>query len=30
MQELFKKNCRSVALKNADTVIANEILKAIQ
>jgi UDP-N-acetylglucosamine--N-acetylmuramyl-(pentapeptide) pyrophosphoryl-undecaprenol N-acetylglucosamine transferase len=30
MQELFIKNCRSLALKNADTVIANEILKAIQ
>jgi UDP-N-acetylglucosamine--N-acetylmuramyl-(pentapeptide) pyrophosphoryl-undecaprenol N-acetylglucosamine transferase len=30
MQELFIKNCRSLALKNADTIIANEILKAIQ
>jgi UDP-N-acetylglucosamine--N-acetylmuramyl-(pentapeptide) pyrophosphoryl-undecaprenol N-acetylglucosamine transferase len=30
MRELFIKNCRSLALKDADKVIANEILKAIQ
>ena len=30
MRTLFTKNCRSLALKDADTVIANEILKAIQ
>jgi UDP-N-acetylglucosamine--N-acetylmuramyl-(pentapeptide) pyrophosphoryl-undecaprenol N-acetylglucosamine transferase len=30
MRELFIKNCRTLALKDADTVIANEILKAIQ
>lgn len=29
MQQLFIKNCRSLGLKDADTVIANEILKAI-
>ena len=30
MRELFIKNCRSLALKDADIVIAKEILKAIQ
>ena len=30
MQELFIKNCHLLALKDADIVIANEILKAIQ
>lgn len=30
MRELFIKNCQSLALKDADKVIANEILKAIQ
>lgn len=29
MRALFTKNCKSLALKDADTVIANEILKAI-
>jgi UDP-N-acetylglucosamine--N-acetylmuramyl-(pentapeptide) pyrophosphoryl-undecaprenol N-acetylglucosamine transferase len=30
MRELFIKNCSSLALKDADMIIANEILKAIQ
>lgn len=30
MRALFSKNCKLLALKNADTVIANEILNAIQ
>ncbi len=30
MRDLFTKNCRALALKNADTVIANEILNAIK
>lgn len=30
MRALFSKNCKSLALKDADTVIANEILNSIQ
>jgi UDP-N-acetylglucosamine--N-acetylmuramyl-(pentapeptide) pyrophosphoryl-undecaprenol N-acetylglucosamine transferase len=30
MRDLFTKNCKSLALKNADTVIANEILNTIE